>query len=326
MHKKMHSEEVIKLNVALRYCDQLKNNLQASILHVQMLNRKYNTVDYTQLFSTSISGIPEGNRSTMKSQHIDDHHDQPSIIKKQIRSIGYIKHNFNNIIVNGIKLRREVETTSTKLKLLGKEHRSESPYMVKKRMQCVNHISHASPSSSGCSRHGRCFQNSPDRNVSRDRSRDASAKKTYQSFNTSSIHQHRTPPPPPSSSSSSPSSSQRKRTRKSSLHNQLVDVQSSIESDVKKSRFQSSTPMKINESTTTNSLTNRSYRPQYDVVMNSNCCLSKLIADDDDDVAIMNSPIKPCFRNASDERPVNNSPKRICWTPIVKVKRISIYQ
>lgn len=286
----MHSEEVVKLNVALRYCDQLKNNLQASILHVSMLNRKYNTTDYTVsllgksfISSPRVSCVPSPrpDTSTVSEQ-------QPAMEPKAIRSINEIKQNFNNIIVNGIKLRREVETTDTQLKLLGNEQRKDSPYVVdKRRFQSPKRDTSqtSSPSSSGC-RHGRCFQSSPDK-----------------------------------SSGSSTTSLRRKVVRRSlHNHNNLEQPPATA----KEIKFQS-TPIKINESV---------HALDNSLAVNSGESFSQFsIADDSSgscSSSVMNSSIKPCFRNAlnsSAQSGMNDdSPKRICWTPVVKVRRFAIYQ
>lgn len=310
----MHSEEVVKLNVALRYCDQLKNNLQASILHVQMLNRKYNTIDYTQALSNSFIGSPRKNNSSMQQTKVE-----PEIRKKQVRTVKDIKHNFNSIIVNGIKLRRVVETTATKLKLLRKEHRMESPYIVKTRLQPTNHSPVSSPST-GC-RHSRCFQSSSVSIGCRDASTVNSVRN--HSYNGKSMQQ--TP--------------QRKRTTRLAVNK----VAMTPDLNVKKIRFQS-TPIKTN-TPTSNTTTNGSCLLSDSHTTNNSCSLlnsPKLIADDKISPTI-NSPIKSCLKipfssshpmhrsssestsNAS-KRELYESPKRICWTSIVKVRRISVYQ
>lgn len=292
----MHSEEVMILNVALRYCDQLKNNLQASILHVQMLNRKYNTRDYTQSMSDSIIGSPRKNISMQQTTNVEPQ------VKKQIRSVKDIKHKFNNIIVNGIKLRREVETTTTQLKLLRKDYQVESPYIIKRRLQSANNSAVSSPA--GC-RHGRCFQNSSDIIGGRDRSRVAAVNKTNRTYSGSSVQ--RTP--------------QRKRTRQS--FNQLVMNKEERTPDVNGKKFHrfQSTPIKINKSTLNTTTVNNSSSSS---LPNS----SKSFVGDKLS-STMYSPIKPCFRNNvsnASKRELNDSPKRICWTPIVNVNKISIYQ
>lgn len=281
------------LNVALRYCDQLKNNLQASILHVQMLNRKYNTRDYTESLSNSIIGTP---RKSISMQHTNV---GPQANKKQIRSVKDIKHKYNNLIVSGIKLRREVETSTTQLKLVRKDNQVESPYIIKRRLQSAIHSPVSSPA--GC-RHGRCFQNSSDIIGGRERSRVALSNKTNRTYGGSSMQQ--TP--------------QRKRTRQS--FNQLVmnRAERTPKENVKNIRFQS-TPIKINKPTSNTT------------AMNNSSCLassSKSFVGDKLD-STMSSPIKPYFRNNvsnASKRELNDSPKRICWTPIVNVNKISIYQ
>lgn len=45
---KMFSEEILKLNKALKHCDSLKKNLHESVLHLQNLNEKYNKIDYLE--------------------------------------------------------------------------------------------------------------------------------------------------------------------------------------------------------------------------------------------------------------------------------------
>lgn len=297
----MHSEEVVKLNVALKYCDQLKNNLQASILHVQMLNRKYNTTyDYNiQTLSKSIIGSPRKSNSPQQETA------EPSQMKKkQVRSVKDIKQNFNSIIVNGIKLQREVETTTTQLKLLRKEHQVESPFIIKRRLQSVNHTPVKSPS--GC-RHGRCFQ-SPSTSIG-SRNKSAVASVTNHSDSTSSVIQ--TP--------------QRKRTRRLAINK----VDGTPVSNGKKLRFQS-TPIKFNEPTSSNTTTNGSCFLNSTGIYNSSCSIPNTplsMVDDELDITI-NSPINRSSGNRSNasQRGLNDTPKRICWTPIVKVKKISIYQ
>lgn len=299
----MRSEEVVKLNVALRYCDQLKNNLQASILYVQMLNRKYNTTDYNESFSSSIIGSSRKNNSSMQQTN-----EQPQTLKKEIRSVKDIKHNFNNIIVSGIKLRREVETTTTQLKLLRNEHQVESPYVIKRRLLSANDSAVSTPV--GC-RHGRCFQNESDIvGSSRDKSAVMSAKKTNRSC---SGYMQQTP--------------QRKRTRQTV--NQLVMDRAAGTPDVnvKKFRFQS-TPIHTNKPSST-ATTNGSCSRSIVAMNNSNGLTSSLIADDKLS-STMHSPIRPCFRNTTtatnaSKRELCDTPKRICWTPIVNVKKISVY-
>lgn len=295
----MHSEEVVKLNVALKYCDQLKNNLQASILHVQMLNRKYNTTyDYTQTFSTSIIGSPRKSNSPQQKTVVDP----PQMKTKQIRSVKDIKYNFNSIIVNGIKLQREVETTTTQLKLLRKENQVESPFIIKRRLQSANQTPVKSPS--GC-RHGRCFQ-SPSTSIG-SRNKSTLASVTNRSDSTiSSVIQ--TP--------------QRKRARRLAIN--MMD--GTPDSNGKKLRFQS-TPIKFNES---NATRNRSCLLNSTDIYNSSCSLPNTpqsMVDDELNITI-NSPINRSSGNRSNasQRGLNDTPKRICWTPIVKVKKISIYQ
>lgn len=297
----MFSEEVIKLNIALRYCDQLKNNLQASIHHVAMLNRKYNTTDYTNIFGTSIEESPRTNRSSLQQRN-DQPRPRPVKRKQQVRSINDIKHNFNNIIVNGIKLRREVEKTTTKLKLLRNDNRMESsPYVNRRRIESPNDSSSQSPSF-GC-RHGRCFQNSSDRSGRLDQSAIVSTKKG-------------------SHSKSMPSTSSQWKRSMESFENKLTVTNVAEQSAVKqRTRFES-TPIKINEPTST---TNRSLCSLNDSVVINNDVSQFFI--DDDMCSPINAPIKSCFRNTSSfNTSLCASPKRICWTPIVKVRRISVYQ
>lgn len=297
----MHSEEVVKLNVALRYCDQLKNNLQASILHVQMLNRKYNTIDYTQSFSESVTGSTRKNNSMERQNN-----DRLSPTNKQrIRAVKDIKHNFNSIIVNGIKLRREVETTTIQLKLLTKDYQPESPYIIKRRLQSANYSPVSSPSGCRCRcRHGRCLS---DTIGGRDRSTVTSVKKASHSYSA------------PSTSQQTP---QRKR---KSFHNRsAMSKADSTSSDVnvKKFRFQS-TPIRTN-GTSSNATKNSTNLAMDDSFSLPNTPTS--IADELNS-SPMNSPIKPCVRNTSNaSRRQYDSPKRICWTPIVNVRRVSIYQ
>lgn len=150
----MHSEEIMKFNNALRCCDQLKNNLQAAILHVQMLNKKYNTKDYTQLSNKFINGNLHRNISLYKS------HDEPV---KRNRSLQDIKHGSNNIIVKGIKLRREVETMVTQIKLLHRSNQIDHVNMISRRKHLMNCTNKSSliDSPRRCN-HRRCFQTSSD--------------------------------------------------------------------------------------------------------------------------------------------------------------------
>ncbi|KAG4076579.1 hypothetical protein HA402_001866 [Bradysia odoriphaga] len=259
----MHSEEVNKINMALKYCDQLKNNLHASIKHVQMLNKKYNTRDYLSL-SASIFGSPRTN-VTMRKQH---NNSAPLTTKKEpTRSIRDIRQNFNHIIVDGIKLRREVETAATHLKLLRNEHQIESPYMIKRRLQST--INSSASTSFGC-RHGRCFQNSSlDRYGGLDQSVLTSIIRSRNSVDAMAM---------------SPTPSQRKRTR-DTLHNQVairaqckVNAQSPV--NVKKFRFQS-TPIKIDEPTSSPTA-NRSSSLNISAINSSSGCSSQSIVDDDE--------------------------------------------
>lgn len=115
----MHSEEISKLNKALKYCGQLKNNLEASILHVQMLNSKYNSPEALEadklygvlVFDDSALGTPTG-RST-PTRRIQFECITP---ERPNRSLQDIKQINNNIIVRGIKVRRELETVMNQLK------------------------------------------------------------------------------------------------------------------------------------------------------------------------------------------------------------------
>lgn len=115
----MHSEEITKLNKALKHCDLLKSNLQASILHVQMLSSKYNSKEALEAekqygiiaFDGSNVGTPSG-RST-PTRRIQFECPTP---EKANRSLLDIKQINNNIIVRGIKVRRELETAMTQLK------------------------------------------------------------------------------------------------------------------------------------------------------------------------------------------------------------------
>lgn len=137
----LHSEQISKLNKALKHCDQLKNNLQASILHVQMLNSKYNSkeaLEKDKLYGISMidvdddddddvdhsSGSSSGSRSRSASTSLGSNTPRRSIQMecntstpdKLNRSLHDIKQINNNIIVRGIKVRRELETVMTQLK------------------------------------------------------------------------------------------------------------------------------------------------------------------------------------------------------------------
>lgn len=125
-----HSEQIMKLNKALKYCDQLKNNLQASILHVQMLNSKYNSreaLEKDKLYgitmwdtdtdtdgNSSNASTPLGNNTPKRRHSIQI--ECNSTPNKLNRSLHDIKQINNNIIVRGIKVRRELETVMTQLK------------------------------------------------------------------------------------------------------------------------------------------------------------------------------------------------------------------
>lgn len=297
------------MNVALRYCDSLKNNLQASILRVQMLNRKYNTTDYTTSFSMSMYESPQKNKSTY--QHISDN--QSSQKKEQIRSIKDIEHDFNHIIVDGIKLRWEVETTATQLKQLRNDNTVESAYITKRRIQSLN-SSLANLSSTG--RHDRCFKNSS--LDSFDQRAVASAIRSRHSFGPTTTQ--RTPSP-------------RKRSRETFRNHSVIRSQKNAQSlkNGKKSPKFHSTPIKINEHSTFESTMNRSCSLNGSA-KNSTSSFSQIIVDKMHSscrTSKMYSPIKPCFRNNalnSNALATCNPPKQICWTPIVKVKKVSIYQ
>lgn len=325
----MHSEAVNKLNVALKYCDQLKNNLHASILHVQMLNRKYNTKDYYLSLSMPICDSTRRSQSMMQQNITRQSKSQVSTRLQQIRPIKDIKRDFNHFIVDGIKLRREVETAATQLKLLQNDHKVESPYIIKKQMQPLKNIS-ASPSS-GC-KHGRSFGDSSLESMYIfEQKRIAAILRSRRSLDAMTVQHRLTPPPQP-----------RKRTRET-FHNQLVisaqakaNTQSPV--NVKKFRFQS-TPIRINEPSTSSSIVNRSSSLNISAI---NSGFSQIIdddndADDDDDddeygsrsVSTMHSSINPDFSIASNSNlsvVQSDSSKRICWTRTVKVKRYSISQ
>lgn len=123
----MHSEEIMKLNKALKYCDQLKNNLQATILHVQMLNTKYNTKECDEprnVFS----------EKTVTIRNKPLHRIQCQTPDKLNRSLQEIKQSNNTIIVKGIKVRRNVETVLNQLKVLRKAYQMDPANMFKRRL------------------------------------------------------------------------------------------------------------------------------------------------------------------------------------------------
>lgn len=159
---KMHSEELLKLNKALKYCDQLKSQLNNAIGHIQMLNEKYNQIDYMEnirfLEQSRSNFVPYINhlqirlssslqyRSplTINSTTDNRHHNKkvpltstPKLsaknyysfestpIKKQKttkRTLQEVKKNSNKITVCSIKVQRNVETMLAHLKVLQKIH------------------------------------------------------------------------------------------------------------------------------------------------------------------------------------------------------------
>lgn len=300
----MHSEEVIKLNVALRYCDQLKNNLQASILHVQMLNRKYNTKDYSQ--SLLIYGSP---RNEILLQQASDKpkktNDEPKMKnKKQIRSLKEIKNNFNNIIVNGIKVRREVEALATQINLLGKEYQMDQPYLIKRRLQTLSHSYIHSPTE--C-RNRRCFQNSSVVFGSRDCRHNIahSLKKTRHSFSASSCMKE------------TPKMKRAEQFFQSNLVMNKPEVTPNF--NVNKITCQS-TPIRAT-GRMFNSASNKSSFQSNSVMNNTSFRVTPNSTMNDKINSTTNSMIKTCFRNVSNSpktEQLYHTPKRICWTPIVK--------
>lgn len=147
----MHSEELMKLNKALKYCDQLKNNLQATIIHVQMLNTKYNTKELDEPPNAfSAKHITIRNKSL--------HRVQCQTPDKLNRSLQEIKQTNNNIIVKGIKVRRNVETVINQLKVLRKAYQMDPAHMFKRRLPLALLKPIDSPAKC-CHRH--CFQSTP---------------------------------------------------------------------------------------------------------------------------------------------------------------------
>lgn len=323
----MHSEEVIKLNVALKYCDLLKNNLQASILHVQMLNRKYNTKEYIQPLHKIITDSPRKNISLQRNSH------QSQIQKTPTRSLKDVERNFNNIIVNGIKVQREVETVVTQLKLLGKDNRVEQPFIIKRKMQSANYSFTNSPTER---RHHRCCHNLSERLGSRDRSQSRphshshSHKKKHYSFIANSNMQD-TP----------------KRKRPAQLLRGVL-VKGKTDFDVNEISFNTpikdnglaynsaneinfqSTPIKDNGLASNSAWNSSSFlSDSIEHIIDLPNTSTLFIDDKVNSTTNAAAVTKTCFRNNSNSpkrEQLYDTPKRICWTPILKVKKISIYQ
>lgn len=298
----MQSEEVTKLNVALKYCDLLKNNLQASILHVQMLNRKYNTKEYIQPLNTFVEDSPRKNISLQQNKY------QPKMQNEKTRSLKEVKNNFNNIIVTNIKVQREVETVVTQLNLLGKAYKKEHPSITKRKMQSASYSFTDSPID--C-RHRRCYQNLSDVSRSRDKSQSAVhlLNKNHHSFGGSSYEQD-TP--------------KRKRSEQL-IHSRLV--KGKIDFEVNEIISQS-TPLKVNSGISNSASSSSCFLS--DSIMNDISLpnTSELYINDQLNGTANATMIKTCFRTFSTSpkrEQLHDTPKRIRWTPILKVKKVSIY-
>lgn len=128
------SEEIMHLNKALRYCSQLKVNLQTTLLHVQMLNTKYNTnVECESKYTLGIITLTPKKTTIPKRLKMECR--TPG---KLNRSLQEIKQTNNNIIVRGIKVRRDVETAVNQLNRIRETHRKEQIKISKRRLLYFN--------------------------------------------------------------------------------------------------------------------------------------------------------------------------------------------
>lgn len=158
----MRSEQIAQLNKALKYCDQLKNNLEATLLHVQMLNWKYNSQEPVIKLNDTYNGIgytstPKMIQKSMASPMLYHRrrlecHPTPD---KLNRSLQEIKQCNNTIIVRGIKVRRDVETVVNQLKRIRENHRKEKLLAGKRRSSLLNN-SELTTSLTKCG-HQQCF-------------------------------------------------------------------------------------------------------------------------------------------------------------------------
>lgn len=69
----MHSEELLTLDIALQYCDELKTQLSDAIGHIAELNKRYNYIDYMENIR-----MLEKSRAEL-SPYIDHLHSQLSL-------------------------------------------------------------------------------------------------------------------------------------------------------------------------------------------------------------------------------------------------------
>lgn len=150
------SEEIIYINEALKCCDQLKINLQATLLHVQMLNTKYNS--FAAIQSNYTFGIITLTpKKSVMPQRLRMECQTPG---KLNRSLQEIKQTNNNIIVRGIKVRREVETVVNQLKRIREIYRKDQINGFRRRIYYQSENNGATPSAK-CS-HINCLRgNSP---------------------------------------------------------------------------------------------------------------------------------------------------------------------